>query len=53
LAPGTSTPQTYRVRAGDNLWTIAERHNTTTDQLKKLNNLRTTRLKVGQELKIR
>ena len=44
---------TYRVRAGDNLWTIAERNNTTTGDLQKLNHLRSTRLKVGTALKLR
>jgi LysM repeat protein len=48
-----STNTTYRVRAGDNLWTIAERHNMTVDDLKKLNGLKSSRLKVGTELKLR
>ncbi len=43
----------YRVRAGDNLWTIAERNNTTVDRLRKLNGLRGSRLRVGQQLKLR
>jgi hypothetical protein len=43
----------YRIRAGDNLWTIAERNNTTVEKLKKLNGLRSSRLKVGQQLTLR
>ena len=43
----------YRVRAGDNLWTIAERHNTTPADLQKRNHLKSTRLQVGAELALR
>jgi hypothetical protein len=46
-------PVRYKVRAGDNLWTIAERHNTTADNLKALNALRSSRIKVGQEIRLR
>ncbi|MDB4878423.1 MAG: hypothetical protein JWM41_4869 [Gemmatimonadetes bacterium] len=53
LPQGSTKALTYTVRAGDNLWTIAERHSTTTQELQTLNNLRSTRLKVGQELKLR
>jgi membrane-bound lytic murein transglycosylase D len=49
----TSSQQTYTVRPNDNLWEIARRHNTTVDNLKQLNNLRTDRLNVGQVLRIR
>jgi LysM repeat protein len=41
------------VQAGDNLWTIAERNNTTVQRLRKLNGLRSTRLRVGTVLKLR
>jgi hypothetical protein len=44
---------TYRVQAGDNLWTIAERNNTTVERLRKLNRLRSTRLRVGTRLRLR
>lgn len=43
----------YRVRAGDNLWTIADRNNTTVAELRTLNRLRSTRLRVGQQIKLR
>ena len=42
----------YRVRAGDNLWSIAQRFNTTTKEIQTLNKLGTTHLHVGQELKL-
>lgn len=48
-----ASARAYRVRAGDNLWTIAERNNTTVENLRKLNSLRGSRLKVGQLLKLR
>jgi hypothetical protein len=53
LAAGSTKAETYRVRAGDNLWTIAERHNTTPQDLQTLNHLKTSRLKVGQDLALR
>jgi len=43
----------YRVRAGDNLWTIAQQHNTTVEGLQELNGLKGSRLRVGQQLKLR
>ena len=43
---------TYTVRAGDNLWTIARKHGTTTKTIQELNDLGTTRLRVGQQLKL-
>jgi hypothetical protein len=49
---GPTRGSTYRVRAGDNLWTIAQRLNTTTDEIRSLNHLGTTRLRVGQQLKL-
>lgn len=42
----------YRVRAGDSLWLIARRFNTTTKAIQRRNNLKSTRLYVGQVLKI-
>jgi LysM repeat protein len=43
---------TYRVKAGDNLWTIARRRGTTPEAIQRLNGLATTRLRVGQRLKL-
>ncbi|MEA3385403.1 MAG: LysM peptidoglycan-binding domain-containing protein [Thermodesulfobacteriota bacterium] len=42
----------YSVRKGDSLWLIARSFNTTTKELCRLNNLSSTRLHVGQQLKI-
>lgn len=44
---------TYTVRAGDNLWTIARRSGSTSDALEKLNGLHSSRIHVGQVLKLR
>lgn len=42
----------YVVRKGDSLWEIADRFSTTTNAIKSLNHLRTTRLTIGQVLLI-
>lgn len=42
----------YIVVKGDTLYQIAEKNNTTIDEIKKLNNLTTNTLKIGQKLKI-
>jgi membrane-bound lytic murein transglycosylase D len=44
---------TYRVRKGDSLWLIAQKFNTSPARLKRLNGLRSTRLDVGQVLKVK
>jgi LysM repeat protein len=43
----------HRVEAGDNLWTIAQRNHTTVKRLQELNNLPTTKLRTGQQLRLR
>lgn len=43
---------TYTVKKGDSLWSIAKKHNVTVDHIKKLNNLKSNDLKVGQKLKL-
>ena len=40
----------YTVKRGDSLWSIANKYNTTVDNLKLLNNLSTNLLTIGQEL---
>lgn len=42
----------YTVKKGDTLWTIAKNHNTTVSDIKKLNNLSTNLLSIGQKLKL-
>ena len=42
----------YVVKPGDNLYLIARKYNTTVSELKRLNNLTSNNLSVGQELKI-
>jgi membrane-bound lytic murein transglycosylase D len=45
--------RTHRVKRGDSLWNIARRYGTTTERIRSLNHLHTTRLQIGQVLKIR
>ena len=48
-----STPTTtYTVQAGDTLYSIAQRYNTTVDAIKSLNNLTSNTLSIGQILQI-
>ena len=42
----------YTVQKGDNLYNIANKYNTTVNNIKELNNLSTTVLQIGQVLKI-
>ena len=42
----------YIVKKGDSLWSIASKNNTTVDNIKKLNNLFSNNLSVGQVLKL-
>ena len=46
------TSDTYIVKSGDSLYSIAQKYNTTVDELKKLNNLTSNLLSIGQSLKI-
>lgn len=43
---------TYTVKSGDVLGSIATKHGTTVKEIQKLNNLTTTQIKVGQKLKL-
>ena len=42
----------YIVKEGDSLWSIASKNNTTVDNIKKLNNLSSNNLSIGQVLKL-
>jgi membrane-bound lytic murein transglycosylase D len=42
----------HRVKRGDSLWLLARRYNTNTREIIRLNNLKTTRLHIGQQLVI-
>ncbi len=42
----------YRVQSGDTLWSLARKFNSTVDELKKVNNLTSNSLSIGQLLKI-
>lgn len=47
-----SSYETYTVKSGDNLYSIANRYNTTVNEIKELNNLSSNLLSIGQILKI-
>jgi len=48
----TAVDASYRVRRGDNLWSIAKRHGTSTGTIQRANGLRSSRIKPGQVLRI-
>lgn len=50
--PGDADHTIYVVKGGDNLSTIARRYGTTVGAIRAANNLRTTRILVGQKLKV-
>lgn len=49
--PDTGTME-YIVRSGDTLWLLSQRYGTTVAELKRLNNLTSDELRIGQVLKI-
>lgn len=49
----TSAGKTYTVKAGDSLWSIAQRNNTSVAQLKSANNLHSDLILIGQVLKLK
>ena len=50
ISNNTSNTIKYTVKAGDNLYSIAKKYNTTTNDIKKKNNLSSNLLSVGQVL---
>lgn len=53
LGAGGGSSDTYTVKAGDTLWAIANKYNTTVDEIKKMNNLTSDLIQVGQVLKLK
>ncbi|MBI5665424.1 MAG: LysM peptidoglycan-binding domain-containing protein [Nitrospirae bacterium] len=49
-APIKAEPRTYKVKKGDSLWSIARKNSIHVAELKKLNNLKSRKLKLGQVL---
>lgn len=43
----------YTVKSGDSLWMIARQHNTTVDEIKRLNDMQSNSLRPGDRLRIR
>lgn len=52
-APVNKEVSTYIVKAGDNLYSIAKRYNMTVDELKRLNNLTSNIISIGQVLNLK
>ena len=52
LPSNTPITNTYTVKSGDSLWSIAKKYNTTVNDLKSLNNLTTNTLSIGQILRL-
>ena len=46
------TARTHRVRSGESLWTIARRNDTSVNTLKRLNGLRSNKIKPGMSLRV-
>ncbi|CAN5826255.1 hypothetical protein BH23GEM3_BH23GEM3_26580 [soil metagenome] len=51
-APAPQGRTTYRVRKGDSLWTIARRHGRSVEEIKRANDIKSSRILAGQVLVI-
>lgn len=51
--PAKATPEYHKVKSGETLFGIAQKHHTTVDEIKRLNNLKSTTIKIGQVLRIK
>lgn len=49
---GANNDSLYVIKSGDTLYSIATKHNTTVDEIKKLNNLTSNTLTIGNTLKL-
>ncbi len=49
---GAALADTYKVKAGDSLYTIASNHKITVEELKKVNNLQSSKIVAGQTLQL-
>ena len=52
ISNNTNNTIKYTVKSGDNLYSIAKKYNTTTNDIKKKNNLSSNVLSIGQTLNI-
>lgn len=52
-AARSSRSQTVKIRKGDTLGAIARRNHTTVDKIKRLNGMRSTRIKPGQRIRVK
>ncbi len=50
IPTNSSISNTYTVKSGDSLWSIAKKFNTSVDSIKNKNNLKTNLLNIGQKL---
>ncbi|NYE56542.1 C40 family peptidase [Carboxydothermus ferrireducens] len=53
VSRSSSGSSVYIVKAGDTLWDIAKKFNLTVDELKRLNNLKSEKLSIGQKLLVK
>lgn len=52
IPSNTPVSNTYTVKSGDSLWSIAKKYNTTINTLKQINNLTSNTLSIGQTLRL-